>query len=679
MGTPGGAEARPERLSATLRDLLDQGRRDDARAMLRAWRGDASEDAAEHRAVAEIAEEVGEVALAITAYNWSLRDDRDQPGVILRLARLRADMGDMDRAVRAYRKYLESRPDDEEVRREAAGFLADSGRADLAAGFLGTQAPVVEEAPGGEAASDPPLPSEIVPGTARPGRLTHDPVLVPSDADCVTFATLFAGREGVHARQWASATGRTGYSPVREPFTPAVARQHLVGTYTVGIYPVRMDNTVLFAALDIDVGPSSFRPSRDEGRAFQDRLRRAHEASLKAVDRAASLDLPVLLEDSGHKGRHVWVLFERPVPAAAARRLATTLATAAEGRDAEVTVEVFPKQSRVAEGGLGNLIKLPLGIHRLTGRRGYLLDPASGRPLERPLDVLAEYPRVSREHLARILEEQEAGIRSERPSLRMVRPEPDPLQEASDSRTSCRPASAGDPEDGHPEEIRPWAPATAPLPEQEPYDPSRDLEVLTLLERCPVLREVVRRVEEGGILPTDERVVLTHTLGHLARGPDAVNAYLSRALNVDPSLFLKSRLRGQPASCPRIRSRLPAITAAVPCACSFDPGAGLYPTPLLHLAELRASGRYPCDPVRVTRLQAERMVTDLMNARAQASRAAALAREIEARLMAVMEEQRLDRIDVFRGTIRRGPDGLALEMAVPEGKVPEEGPCPSST
>jgi hypothetical protein len=44
-----------------------------------------------------------------------------------------------------------------------------------------------------------------------------------------------------------------------------------------------------------------------------------------------------------------------------------------------------------------------------------------------------------------------------------------------------------------------------------------------------------------------------------------------------------------------------------------------------------------------------------------------------------MEEQRLDRIDVFRGTIRRGPDGLALEMAVPEGKVPEEGPCPSST
>jgi len=36
----------------------------------------------------------------------------------------------------------------------------------------------------------------------------------------------------------------------------------------------------------------------------------------------------------------------------------------------DTSVELFPKQSRVPTGSLGNLIKLPLSFHRKTGRRG---------------------------------------------------------------------------------------------------------------------------------------------------------------------------------------------------------------------------------------------------------------------------------------------------------------------
>ncbi|HOU55019.1 MAG TPA: CRISPR-associated primase-polymerase type A1 [Myxococcota bacterium] len=661
--------------------LVAEGRLEEARALVRS-RADGTSEARQHQALAEAAEAAGNVALAITEYNLCLREDRNQPPVLLRLARLRADMGDLDRAMRAYRKYLEERPEDMAVRQEAAECVSEMGRPDLAVGFL------VHDATG--AACEVPKASasvaigEVRSRAARPPATDDDPSFLPSDSDCVTFATIFAGREGVHARQWASATGRTGYSPVREPFTAEVARQHLLGTYTVGIYPVRMDQTVLFAALDFDVSAAG-RTSPDPGRAFADRMRRAHEAALRAVDAAASLGLSVLLEDSGHKGRHVWLLFAQPVPAAAARRLMAILIETAAVHDREVSIEAFPKQSRVAPGGLGNLIKLPLGIHRLTGRRGLLLDPATGLPLTHPFEALEACPRIPRSRVQQILEAQDDGgmPAGPPPTLRVLAGGDEEFSakgceaeaEDRDLAESVPAPRVHSPPDPRPP--LPVAPTPAPLPEREPYDPMSDVEVLVILDRCPVLAEVVRRIGQGGVLSTDERVVLTHTFGHLTRGPEAVNHWLSRALNLDPCLLLKSRLRGHPVSCARIRARLPLVTAAVDCACTFDPGAGLYPTPLLHLGSLRATDRYGADPIQMSRLDADRMVADLVQARAQAARALELARQIEAHLKAILEAQQVDRLQVTRGTVRLVADGLVLDLS--DSLSPEKGPCPSST
>ena len=57
------------------------------------------------------------------------------------------------------------------------------------------------------------------------------------------FEALFSGREGVYARQWARPSGEGGYTPVHEPLTPAVIRNHLLGTFTAGLYPIRLDGT----------------------------------------------------------------------------------------------------------------------------------------------------------------------------------------------------------------------------------------------------------------------------------------------------------------------------------------------------------------------------------------------------------------------------------------------------
>ena len=76
------------------------------------------------------------------------------------------------------------------------------------------------------------------------------------------------------------------------------------------------------------------------------------------------------------------------------------------------------------------------------------------------------------------------------------------------------------------------------------------------MARCPALKAVVDNLNRTLQVSRDETQVLIHTLGHLEHGPEAVNALFQRCLNADPSLFLKSRLRGNPMSCPKIRVRI---------------------------------------------------------------------------------------------------------------------------
>ncbi len=123
-------------------------------------------------------------------------------------------------------------------------------------------------------------------------------------------------------------------------------------------------------------------------------LRRTiHEAGLALLQGLRTAGLDPLLVDSGYKGRHLWCLFPAPEAAARARAVGRAWALALTPASSELTVEVFPKQDRVPPGGLGNLIKLPLGIHRRTGRRCVLLDDR-GQPLDDPWERVRSVRKV---------------------------------------------------------------------------------------------------------------------------------------------------------------------------------------------------------------------------------------------------------------------------------------------
>jgi hypothetical protein len=198
------------------------------------------------------------------------------------------------------------------------------------------------------------------------------------------FRSLFRGREDVYARRWESPDGRSGYTPAAQkdwkainrsrsedrkrvdqktrkyfPLTDAVIENHLLGNETVGVYPLLPDETCWFLAVDFDQ-----KTWQEDSRAVMDTCR--------------ELNVPAALERSrSGNGGHVWIFFDRAIPAITARKLACVILTRAMERRHQLGLDsydrFFPSQDTMPRGGFGNLIALPLqGVPRKTGNSVFI-------------------------------------------------------------------------------------------------------------------------------------------------------------------------------------------------------------------------------------------------------------------------------------------------------------------
>ncbi len=148
----------------------------------------------------------------------------------------------------------------------------------------------------------------------------------------------FVGNPNAYALQQPDGT----YRPVREPLTAAVLRRHLDGDITVGTYVLHGDRARTLV-LDVD---------EDDDELVQQLYGFLEDLGLRAG-----------VEKSGRKGWHIWVLVGAYVSAHHLRRIGMAARALVSNR----RVEVFPKQDRAED--LGNLVKLPWGVHRVTGVR----------------------------------------------------------------------------------------------------------------------------------------------------------------------------------------------------------------------------------------------------------------------------------------------------------------------
>ena len=193
------------------------------------------------------------------------------------------------------------------------------------------------------------------------------------------FRSLFKGREDVFARRWYSKTsGKAGYQPVCQnewtpmcdkrtfkcadcpnrhfsPLTDNDIYRHLEGKDAdgrdvIGLYVLNEDNTCHLLCTDFD--------DKNCEHGYKNDV-------LAFIDVCRSWNIPCSVECSrSGNGAHVWIFFDNPVLAVKVRRLGNAILTEAMSRNGKISFKsydrFFPNQDTMPEGGLGNLVALPL-------------------------------------------------------------------------------------------------------------------------------------------------------------------------------------------------------------------------------------------------------------------------------------------------------------------------------
>jgi len=205
-----------------------------------------------------------------------------------------------------------------------------------------------------------------------------------------TYLRLFKGREDYLAQQ-----GDDHYFPINAPLDPFYVARHLDGDATFGLYVLTSQSMCHLVCVDVDI-PKAHLGKLDftDRTAKYERLSPLLQKILQTIE--SDLGIPsdsVLLEETGGRGYHVWILLADPVTG----NTAVAFGRALKHR-LDIDVEFFPKQGALGPNRkYGNLIKLPLGIHQRYGLRSVFFSVADGGPcyLESLEDNLALLDRVT--------------------------------------------------------------------------------------------------------------------------------------------------------------------------------------------------------------------------------------------------------------------------------------------
>ncbi|MCE5284688.1 MAG: DEAD/DEAH box helicase family protein [Pelosinus sp.] len=235
------------------------------------------------------------------------------------------------------------------------------------------------------------------------------------------FMSLFKGRNDVYAKRWENKKkGTSGYSPVclnewksgvcRKPIGTCmdchhklyatldeiVIDYHLRGhnNFIAGIYPMCLDETCYFLAIDFDDGE--------------------WQKDISALrDVCGEFNIPITVERSrSGKGAHAWFFFEHQMVATLARKFGTALLTYAMTKRHEITFKsydrLFPNQDTMPKGRLGNLIALPLQKEARKNNNSEFIDE-NFESYKDQWAFLAALKKLSEAHIEILIEKLCAG------------------------------------------------------------------------------------------------------------------------------------------------------------------------------------------------------------------------------------------------------------------------------
>jgi group II intron reverse transcriptase/maturase len=459
---------------------------------------------------------------------------------------------------------------------------------------------------------------EEQPITSLPSPTEPPQPLIFSEDDVSLFSSLFSGRRDFFAYQWVDEKGRRGFYPVNRSLSQEELKNHLSGKKTLGLYLLDNEDRVYLSVIDIDIDQKALLEYAKDEKETKKLHHLTHQDALRIVSVCDDLKIPMLIEDSGYKGRHLWFFFATPIPAKLARKFLKFIAGRAGKPSGGIHWEIFPNCDRVKGKEFGPLIKLPLGIHKRTNRRCLFLD-RDGNSLPEQMRDLSQIKHISQQKVEEILLTYHVKARTA------------PLTKAVES----------------------------PL-------------VQSVLSGCKMINYLVNKAKETHYLNNSERVTLLYTFGHLGQeGEDFLHKVISNCINYDYDYTEKKirKMKSFPISCPKIREKHEEIALDLGCNCDLRIPPGGYPSPVLHA--LRQPKTWPPQHLTAgsTITQEYNIIPNDINAK--------LKSYIELRKQLAGVEKSIQRIEKDMASYfdKSGTDSIATEYGVLERRRKAGNKC----
>lgn len=238
---------------------------------------------------------------------------------------------------------------------------------------------------------------------------------------------VLLGKRFIQRRDVKSEQGSDGgWYTKEQPWKMSDIRAHIEGQRTYGHYLLDQNSLTKIFVYDLDLVKEGYTITLTEDEilnggqpcnpreVFLDesnpgrewlviQLRCMAEALAMKIVRMTDGEVPVAISFSGSKGLHVYGMLPDPIPAAEARLLALGILDSfhcfepvrgknffrhTRGAYENLEVEVYPKQDNLDDQRLGNLVALPLGIHRKTGNQRFFVDCRTPYSVLKPLDPM---------------------------------------------------------------------------------------------------------------------------------------------------------------------------------------------------------------------------------------------------------------------------------------------------
>lgn len=453
------------------------------------------------------------------------------------------------------------------------------------------------------------------------------------------YMEFFAGREDIYAHDVLNREGRRHVEDILAPLTPDVVKNHLCGSGTIGTYLQRSNATVKYLVVDIDISKRVLLSQLDE-EMHKKYLEKAFYTAAGITKELQHMGLRGYIEFSGYRGYHVWIFFEEWFPVRYANLLSDVIAEhlCKETKEGDIQIEYFPNKTKINRGKRGQCIKLPMGVHPVSGKRSLFLNE-NFKIYEKQQDALLDFVKCSLKSVKKVISSNRTAMDRENRSFVEVDTNLDDF-------------------------------GTLPEP------------VCVVLQSCNLIRYLCQKARTTHYLNHFERLTVLYIFGHLGDGgKEFVHKIMEFTLNYSYKITQKfiHRCPEKPISCLKLREQYKHISAEIGCSCVFKRSKDCYPSPVLHA--LKKSGETEQITIPMSRtitaqkqekikeeislpLKLQNIIEKIMELRKQNRAIEKNIQKLEIELEGVFDENQTDSIEIKQGVLTRRKSEGKIEWII---------------